>query len=277
MIYTSLESLAQQFDAFLIDQFGVLLNGSGAYEFAPRSLKKLAKFGKPIVLLSNSGKRAVSNESRLTKLGFSRDSYLVVMSSGEAAYYELSRRIGNSLPQRAKIWLHARDNDTSAIDGLDLYRVNNPDDADLLLLAGSNTDTINFENYISLLMTAARRRIPMICTNPDLIMLTAGDSHPGAGAIAEAYAKCGGPVELIGKPYPLIYAEAARYFSGIAADRILCIGDSPSHDIAGGKAAGHKTALVRTGLHADDTESELIEFCTNDMMPDFMIRAFDFP
>ena len=107
-------------------------------------------------------------------------------------------------------------------------------------------------------------------------MLTAGASHPGAGAIAEAYAKCGGPVELIGKPYPLIYAEAARYFSGIAADRILCVGDSPFHDIAGGKAAGHKTALVRTGLHADDTEAELMKFCANGMMPDFIIRAFDF-
>jgi HAD superfamily hydrolase (TIGR01459 family) len=275
VIRTTLASLAPQFDAFLIDQFGVLLNGNGAYEFAPRSLKRLAKLGKPIVLLSNSGKRAVSNETRLSKLGFSRNSYLMVMSSGEAAYYELSRRIGHTLPQRAKIWLHARDNDTSAIDGLDLVRVDSPDDADLLLLAGSNTDTIEFKNYISLLATAAQRRIPMICTNPDLKMLTATASHPGAGAIAEAYAKCGVPVELIGKPYPLIYEEAARNFPGIAPDRILCIGDSPIHDIAGGKAAGHKTALVRTGLHSDITDAELMTFCAADMMPDFILPAFD--
>lgn len=275
MIRTTLALLAPQFDAFLIDQFGVLLNGNGAYEFAPRSLERLANLGKPIVLLSNSGKRAVSNEARLSKLGFSRDSYLMVMSSGEAAYYELYRRIGHTLPQHAKIWLHARDNDTSAIDGLNLVRVDSPDEADLLLLAGSNTDTIEFKNYISLLGNAALRRTPMICTNPDLKMLTATARYPGAGAIAEAYAKCGGPVELIGKPYPLIYAEAARHFPGIAADRILCIGDSPIHDIAGGKAAGHKTALVRTGLHADITDAELMNFCADDMMPDFILPAFD--
>jgi HAD superfamily hydrolase (TIGR01459 family) len=275
VIYTTLASLAPQFDAFLIDQFGVLLDGNGAYEFAPRSLNRLAKLGKPIVLLSNSGKRAILNEVRLSKLAFSRDSYLMVMSSGEAAYYDLSRRLGRTVPQRSKVWLHARDNDTSAIDGLDLVRVDNPDEADLLLLAGSNTDTIDFGNYNSLLATAARRRTPMICTNPDLKMLTATASLPGAGAIAASYAKCGGPVELIGKPYPLIYAEAARHLPGIAPDRILCIGDSPIHDIAGGKAAGHKTALVRTGLHAEITDAELMTFCADDMFPDFILPAFD--
>ncbi len=275
MIRTTLAAIAPQFDGFLIDQFGVLLNGMGAYETAPQSLLRLAGLGKPIVLLSNSGKRAGTNAARLTALGFARDAYLMVMSSGEAAHSALTHRIGTSLPRGAKVWLHARDDDTSAIDGLDLMRTDHPIDADLLLMAGSQADRISLADYRAMLAPAAQRRTPMLCTNPDIEMLTPSGRHPGAGAIAQDYAELGGPVEWIGKPHPLIYAEAARHLPGIAASRILCIGDSPAHDIAGGRAAGHKTALVRTGLHADLTDAALDTLCAAEAMPDYILPAFD--
>lgn len=275
MIRTTLAVLAPQFDAFLIDQFGVLLNGIGAYPFAPLSISRLAQLGKPIVLLSNSGKRAAPNEARLTGLGFDRDAYLMVMSSGEAAHSVLAHRIGTSLPQRAKVWLHARDNDTSPIDGLALTRVDKPELADLLLLAGSRADRISLADYRAMLAPAAHRQTPLVCNNPDIEMLTPTGTHPGAGAIARTYANLGGPVEWIGKPYPLIYAEAVRRLSGIATDRILCIGDSPAHDIAGGHAAGHKTALVRTGLHAGLSDAALTALCAAEAVPDFILPAFD--
>lgn len=275
MIRTTLAALAEQFDAFLIDQFGVLLNGTSAYPFAPLSLSRLAQLGKPILLLSNSGKRAVPNEARLTGFGFARDAYLMVMSSGEAAHSSLAHRIGASLPQGAKVWLHARDNDTSAVDGLALTRVASPEQADLLLLAGSQADRISLTDYRAMLAPAAHRQTTLLCTNPDIEMLTPTGTHPGAGAIAQIYSGLGGPVEWIGKPYPLIYAEAARCLPGIAADRILCIGDSPEHDIAGGHAAGHKTALVRTGLYGDLTDAALAAICAAQSVPDFILPAFD--
>jgi len=199
----------------------------------------------------------------------------MVMSSGEAAHSALAHRIGASLPQGAKVWLHARDNDTSAVDGLALTRVVRPEQADLLLLAGSQADRISLTDYCGMLAPAAHRQTPLLCTNPDIEMLTPTGTHPGAGAIARAYAALGGPVEWIGKPHPLIYAEAARRLSGIAADRILCVGDSPEHDIAGGHAAGHKTALVRTGLHADLTYVALTAICAAEAVPDFILPAFD--
>jgi len=275
MIRTTLAALAPQFDAFLIDQFGVLLNGSGAYPFASQSLLRLAGWGKPILLLSNSGKRALPNEARLTKLGFARDAYLMVMSSGEAAHSALAHRIGASLPPGAKVWLHARDNDTSAVDGLALTRVDSPQQADLLLLAGSQADRITLADYRAMLAPAAHRQTPLLCTNPDIEMLTPTGTHPGAGAIAQTYADLGSPVEWIGKPHPLIYAEAARRLPGIPAHRILCIGDSPAHDIAGGHTAGHKTALVRTGLHAGLTDAALTALCNPRAVPDFILPAFD--
>ena len=70
MKHTTLEDLADQFDAFFIDQFGVLMDASGPYPFAIDAIKRLSEYNKPIVLLSNSGKRAIENSNRLERLGF---------------------------------------------------------------------------------------------------------------------------------------------------------------------------------------------------------------
>lgn len=275
MTYSTLEELAPHYDAFLIDQFGVLLDGAGAYPDAPAHLSRLAAARKPIVLLSNSGKRSAANEARLTRLGFRRGDYLTVLSSGEAAHGLLARRIGTEIAPHSRVWLHGRDGDTSAVDGLDLILADAPDDADLIVLAGSRGDSLTLNAYRARLSMAAQRRVPMLCTNPDLEMLTSAGVCFGAGAIANAYHAMGGPVEWIGKPHPLIYAEAARLLPGIAPARILCIGDSPAHDIVGGKAAGHATALVHGGLHAGMDWAALMALCIAEQaMPDHVLMQF---
>lgn len=54
---------------------------------------------------------------------------------------------------------------------------------------------------------------------------------PAPGAIAALYEELGGKVTWVGKPYPRIYAEAARLIGNPRP--ILCIGDSAEHDVAG--------------------------------------------
>lgn len=277
MIAASLEALAAAHDAFLVDQFGVLLDGSGAYPYAPAALARLAASGKPLILLSNSGKRAEANAARLLALGFARESFRLVLSSGEAAWRALGGRIGAGLAPGARIWLHARDGGADQIAGLNLIPVARPEAADLLLLAGSRGDEMTLAAYEALLRPAAAQGVPMLCTNPDLEMLTPSGLSFGAGRIAETYAAMGGPVEWIGKPHPLIYAEAAALLPGIPPARILCIGDSPAHDVAGGQAAGHATALVRTGLHAGLSDAGLADLCQSaGARPDFLLPRFDF-
>ena len=53
MKHTTLENLAGQFDAFFIDQFGVIMDASGPYPFAVDAIKRLSEYNKPIILLSN--------------------------------------------------------------------------------------------------------------------------------------------------------------------------------------------------------------------------------
>ena len=273
MTPATLTELAQGHDAFLVDQFGVLLDGSAAYPWAAEALAHLAETGKPVILLSNSGKRSDPNAARLVRLGFRRDSFHLVLSSGEAAWRHLAHR---AHAPGTKVWLHARDGDTSAIEGLGLIQTDTPAQAAFLLLAGSQADVLTLDDYCALLQGAAAARVPMLCTNPDLEMLTPQGHRPGAGQIAQLYEALGGPVDWIGKPHPLIYHEAARLLPGIAPDRILCIGDSPAHDVAGGHRAGHKTCLVRTGLHAALTDAEISALCLSKagVLPDHILPRF---
>ena len=269
---TDLMALAPQYDAFLIDQFGVLLDGNGAYRGAAAALSTLTGMGKQVVLLSNSGKRAAPNAARLTRLGFNRASYITVMSSGEAAFAEIRGRIGQDITPGAAVWVHARDGDMSAVAGLDLTPVDQAEAADLLIIAGSRADEFERAQYREWLRPAAQRGVPAFCTNPDMRMLTPLGQRFGAGVIAQLYEDLGGTVEWVGKPFPLIYRMAQAALG--PSKRVLCVGDSPEHDIKGGRDAGFATALVRTGLHADLSEDALLDHCRATAMPDFIIPSF---
>ncbi|MEP0520457.1 MAG: TIGR01459 family HAD-type hydrolase [Hyphomicrobiales bacterium] len=277
LLLSNLEDVAPHFDAFLIDQFGVLLNGEGAYPFAPSTLKRLSELEKRIILLSNSGKRSDRNNQRLVQNGFARTSFETVLSSGEVAFSYLNDRIGTEIKSGAKVLLLARDDDMSAIDGLDLELTNKPNDADLVLIAGSRGDELDLCDYETMLADPAERQIMCICTNPDMSMLTPIGKKFGAGKIAELYEALGGSVHWIGKPHKMIYEAAMARLGDIESDRILCIGDSPAHDIAGGIGAGLQTALVRTGIHADYADEDVEAECRKTgTLPNFFLSRFSF-
>ena len=83
---SGLSALVEHFDLFMIDQFGVLHDGTAPYDGTIDCLEKLKANGKGVILLSNSGKRAVDNISRLANLGFSRELFDDVVTSGGVAW-----------------------------------------------------------------------------------------------------------------------------------------------------------------------------------------------
>lgn len=269
-----LGDLADRFDHFLIDQFGVLLDGVGCYPFAASALGTLAARGKQIVLLSNSGRRAAPNIARLTGLGFAPDSYRALVSSGEVAFRLLR---GRSLPPGSGFLLIGRGGDTTATDGLGLVQTDRAEAAGLVIISGAEPERFSLPDYQRQLEPAARLGLPALCTNPDKVMLTAGGPAFAAGRIAEAYQAMGGSVEWIGKPYPAVYAAALAALGHPDPARVVCIGDSLEHDIAGGAAAGMATALVRTGVGAGLTGPELAAaICAAAARPTFVLPRFAF-
>jgi HAD superfamily hydrolase (TIGR01459 family) len=264
--------LVPMFDAFLIDQFGVLHDGSAPYPGAVETLANLKATGKAILLLSNSGRRSAPNEERLLRLGFAKGSWDHFLSSGEVAWQKLAASPENS---GRNCLLIAREGDRSAVEGLPLNLVEDGAAADVVLLSGSEADRYDMDHYRTLLGPAAARRVPCFCTNPDKIMLTPAGTRFGAGRIAEVYAEMGGPVTWIGKPFPEIYDAAKKLLGDPLAARTACIGDSIEHDIAGGQQAGLSTVLVATGVLDNTSAVEKAElFKRYGAAPDYLLPAF---
>lgn len=273
---SGLRDLTQRFDAFLIDQFGVLRDGRGPYPQAAETLAALKETGVRVIILSNSGKRALRNGWRLAKLGFDQSSWDWFLTSGEVAWQLLAAevRAGQGGPVR-RCLLISRDGDTSPLDGLDLQCTATGTDADIVLIAASEGDMYDLSHYRTLLAPAAKRGVPCLCTNPDKIMLTEKGTAFGAGRIAELYQELGGTVRWIGKPFADIYATALDFLGSPDPDRVCCIGDSIEHDIAGAARAGLRSMLVKTGILAGSSSEELRQlFEEHGATPDYTIDRF---
>ena len=275
---TSFSQLVDDYDVFLVDQFGVIVDGAKVYPYANNSLAKLMQKNKQVIVLTNSGKRAVHNEQRLTRLGINRTSFTNVLSSGEVAFHQISELLqSNKIEPDSTVFVISRDNDTSMINDLPLKQTNDSSKASLILIAGSEGDKYPIEHYEKLLTNPAKRNTLCICTNPDITMLTAKGKSYAAGAIANLYEQLGGKVDFIGKPHPLIYKTVSKFLGSPDKSKVVCIGDSLDHDIAGGKTAGFVTALVTaTGINADLTDDKLEDLCSEkQLFPDYLIDSIE--
>jgi len=275
---TSLADLAQRYTTFFIDQFGVLHDGMKPYPGAVDALVQLKGLGKTIILLSNSGKRSSLNVQRLGRLGFCDEGFDRMVTSGEAAWHMLGDQIEKGILRRgSRCLLLARDNDRSAIEGLDLVEVDDAINADVILLTGSQGDVCELDDYRQRLAVAAERKVACVCTNPDKIMLTDVGLRFGAGQIAQAYADMGGPVTWIGKPYAHVYQFALQLAGNPDPFDVCCIGDSVEHDIAGGASLGFATALVQTGILTDASASDFQHlFEEHGVKPDYLLKSLTF-
>ncbi len=268
------EQLAERYDVFLLDQFGVLHDGQRPYPGAVDALAALKGANKKIVLVSNSGKRTEPNERRLLKLGFEAGSWDHFISSGELAWRSLSdMAAAGSLRAGTRCLLISRDIDRSAIEGLPFALTRSGEDAELVLIAASEGDRHDLDYYRALLAPAAARDVPCFCTNPDRIMLTAMGPRFGAGELADLYESLGGSVTRIGKPHPAILEAALNWAGRPKATNVVCVGDSLEHDVAAGHRVGVATALVLSGILADITDLAGL-FQRMDLRPDYTIRTF---
>ncbi len=252
-----LRALVGGCDAMLVDQFGTLHDGTRAYPGAVEALARLRGAGVGTVLLSNSGKRAVPNAERLARLGIPPELYGHLLTSGEVGWRMLAERRMPELAASRTCLVLSRGSDAALLEGTGLSEVTEADEADLVVIAGSEGERRPLAEYRTLLAPFARRGLPAICLNPDRTMLTEQGLAFGAARIAEEYAALGGHVRWIGKPHRAIYAAALELLPGIAPARVVGIGDSIEHDIAGALRAGCRAVLVRNGIAAGLDDADL--------------------
>ena len=96
----------------------------------------------------------------------------------------------------------------------------------------------------------------MVCANPDFtVMLADGKMAHMPGKIAQRYEELGGSCNRFGKPHQPHFEACIRQL-GIPRDKVVHVGDSLHHDIAGANAVGIASVFVVGGVHSEELCSE---------------------
>lgn len=255
-----LAALVDRYDGFVLDQWGVLHDGLRPYPGVVHVLETLSERGKPVVLLSNSGRRAMLSRERLRQIGFDPALFTGVVTSGETAWQGFRERTTAPFDRLGRrCVLLTREGDRTVAEGIALELVDAPEEAEFLFLAGVEPPPMTADDYEPILERCLACRLPMLCTNPDLVAVTGDALTLAPGTLGRRYESAGGTVHYVGKPYPPVYAACRALLTDIRPEQILAVGDSLAHDIRGANRAGFAAAFVTDGIHRDAFPPDLDE------------------
>jgi HAD superfamily hydrolase (TIGR01459 family) len=245
--------LAQRYDGFILDLWGVIHDGVNAFPHAVDCLARLRAAGKRTLLLSNVPRPNAAARELMRQMGISDDLYTDILTSGEAVrralqrppdlwWAELGQRVFHLGPER----------DRGVLEGLPLTKVAEPAEANFVLNTGpdDHRDPTLMSEFERVLQDCLRHRLPMICANPDLVVIRGGLKVLCAGSLALRYQELGGDVRSLGKPDPAIYQPVLQSL-GLPPERVLAVGDALHTDIAGAVGVDLATCWVLGGVHGD--------------------------
>ena len=244
----SVSEISHNYDAWLVDLWGVLHNGETAMETAVAACARFREEGGIVILLSNAPRPADAVRRQIEGYGVPSDNDDGIITSGDVTRAMIAANEGRSFfhlgPER----------DRPLFEGLDAPLVK-PELADIVILTGLYDDASETaSDYDNLLAGLLERELPMICANPDIKVERGSKVIYAAGAIAARYEKMGGRVAYAGKPYRPIYDLAMAKINelagrNIAPEQILAIGDGIDTDIKGAVEAGIEARFIPSGVH----------------------------
>ncbi|KAF6001956.1 hypothetical protein F1559_002232 [Cyanidiococcus yangmingshanensis] len=302
----------KKYDALVLDQFGVLHDGKRAYPFAIDCVCELNRRGIPCVVVSNSSRLRGDCLDQLEALGFRRQWFAGAVTSGQLtqdALLELRQRLSESHsrhPPATRVF-HTNWNGRGRA-ALPTLKVGDPthdfkpvgtrvEVAELVVTHGTegvteedgeSVSAVPYGKLVDLLQACAKRRLPLWCSNPDLVTVVGGVNFMMPGSLAEAYEQMLKDEDVdsdtvrqlvlrFGKPELPAYEAVHRilglgpirrkmplkagmtYNTAAATEmdssndfKLLAVGDSLTHDIIGGHNAGMDTVLVAGGIYAQD-------------------------
>ena len=244
-----LSSIANNYDLFYIDLWGVVHNGIKLHDQAITVLKELLKMNKNFVLLTNAPRPCQTVRIFLEKMGMEEEIRNHVFTSGEAALNYLKKfcllekffHIGP--PRDFDLFVDFKDNQSKDLDK-----------SKYLLCTGLFDDHDKDLNYYKKLLEKHLNK-KMICTNPDLIVDRGNQRELCAGSVAMVFKKMGGEVIYFGKPYPEVYNQSIDN----SKKNILSIGDNLNTDIKGANLLNYDSLLISNGVHKNEIEDRGLE------------------
>lgn len=241
-----LSDVADRYDAFVLDIYGVIHNGVELFPGTIDCLQQVKDQNKPLVLLSNTPSRDFEIRENLTEKGLSPDLYSHIVTAGDSAYADLKRHEGQTC------WFAGTNHFYSLLDGLDITPRDTVDGCDFILNAISGRYTTPVEHIRKSLDYALTRDMDMVCANPDMVVMIGQERQICAGTYAQYYEDKGGKVTWHGKPHAPVYETVWDYLGQPDKSRVLAVGDSLRTDIQGANNFGFDSLFNLTGIHWDD-------------------------
>jgi HAD superfamily hydrolase (TIGR01459 family) len=244
-------TLAGGYDAVLSDVWGVIHNGIKATTAACDALTRFREQGGTVMLITNAPRPGATVIKFIDKVGVPHSAYDGIVSSGD-----VTRSVMAARPDK-NVFHIGPERDLPIFDGLGLKFV--PlNEADYVVCTGLRNDEVETaETYRAEMGELLKRRLFMLCGNPDLVVERGDKLIHCAGAIADLYRSLGGQVVYAGKPHRPIYDLAIERVAALRGSapplkRVLAIGDSVRTDLKGATGYGLDCLFVTAGIHAEE-------------------------
>ena len=263
---SKIQDIQHQYDAFIIDVWGVLHNGHQVFPGVLETLEMLASNGKQVSLLSNSPRRQHILAQDLMRFGITSSHYSFIHTSGEDAYEAISGQRGFfSAPMSSHCYVISSKAHDGLVQDCGLCHTDDFEKASFIFNTGPESGhSIDFSQVLA---TAKSFNLPMICVNPDLAVFLGDQLYQCAGSLAQSYEQMGGKVHYHGKPFPSVYQSVLERFG--PNKKVLAIGDSLRTDIAGASAMGLDSMLVQSGMDQSVPDSSPVK-------PTYLSRGLGF-
>ncbi len=248
-VLTPASELAEHYDGWLCDVWGVVHNGVAAFEDAVEALCRYRAGGGYVVLITNAPRPCRAVYPQLKRLGVPREAFDSIVTSGDVTQALVKKR------PKAPLFHLGPPRDHMILEGLPNPIVDRPE-AELCLLTGPMNDASEtVEDYDGRLSAMLDQGVEMLCANPDLVVRSGDRLVMCAGSIARRYSEMGGRVTLAGKPQAPIYDAAMAKVSelagrNVAKNRLLAVGDGLPTDIEGAARNGFDVYFITGGIHA---------------------------
>ena len=266
----SLLDLINDYDLFLFDQWGVIHDGKNIFPKAEEIFLHLQNLKKQVVIISNSGKKSSDNISRMKKLGAKNTLNVPLITSGDVCRDLLVNKKNYFKNFGDRYFVVATE--YPLLSETQYQQVHSLEKSDFLLLC----TTTNFDEYDlidNIFNQAINLKLPLVCSNPDVLGISGEDVHPSTGDLAIKYKKMGGKTHIIGKPGDEIF-EFALNSTGIDKIKTLMIGDSLFNDIYGANQFNIDSLLITSGIHKKDfLVNKPIEDIIKDIHSDFQNKG----
>jgi glycerol 3-phosphatase-2 len=265
----TLRDIADQFDTFLLDGFGVLNVGTAPIPGACERVEELRTLGKRVLLVTNSASKSKPGlVARYAKLGFefnakdiisSRDPLLAAVENAPKYTWGLIADPAFGTEGIAHFDARFLADVPATYDAVDAF-----------MMLGCTTWTEVRQDILT--QSLRRNSRPVFIGNPDISAPSIDGMSRQPGYFAHRLADATGvEPKFFGKPFSNIFEQAfARLDGDFDPARTLMVGDTLHTDILGGRVAGVKTALISDYGSLTQTDVKAAIKISN-IVPDYVL------